>query len=384
MQRGGQFPIPASAAGLQVAREVWGMAAKLTYEQKRAILLTLKSVPDHLKPYVGSVRLTESGKIQVFAKPGAILPGQSDGSDFVDRLDVQDSQLVLQNASVPALGGGSQSLVKQLAPGETGLTAPFKILQQGKHFYGYNRVGENWRKGEMTEYGVGLSDGNFFSKSENPDLMFNDVREVDSPSESLSELMGLTDQDLINRMVTALELATSKDGLWEVAGSKMVNRFLNGGKPQDVMYWGVESQLSKRISSSIDYSRYRDGFQDKARAFLKKHDTLDGFSTLATTHLSQELEFPFSLTTAITRSLSLKALVGGTQGRRAIITGATYRKVQRREYIDLPIRFVLRDTFSAGNDRNRNLPGLKEMWILQHIRSDGRKYQPFVNEIHVN
>jgi hypothetical protein len=80
---------------------------------------------------------------------------------------------------------------------------------------------------------------------------------------------------------------------------------------------------------------------------------------------------------AMTSNLFSWTVMGGWQFMRVLVTDVTKTNVR--------MSITIGDIFGAGRgDANSNLPGLSEMYNLQHNYSDGTRYNPFPWTVNIN
>jgi hypothetical protein len=176
-------------------------------------------------------------------------------------------------------------------------------------------------------------------------------------------------------------------------GGSMVDRFFDGS--QTVMKHPIGSPLSemaKYTSSLLDHAMM---VRDKIGDLLDGHphssyDFLAGKIDVPTVNFSTTSSALAAYATGLSgKDLTLKALIGGTQGLRLTLQNLKYYRNHSTTYkqFAVDLRYEIFDCFGVGNDdvytswigkREDSHDALVSFWILQHMRVGHR---PFVNWI---
>jgi len=279
--------------------------------------------------------------------------------------DVKDGTLQIHSAPRHASVGAVPSAAK---------FAPVVLCEKG-----HTDLKPNWV----------ANDGD--TASEDPDIYKTLKGEA---KDRVDKIKGMTDDELkkIFRNFLTGTLSTGE------LGGSMVDRFYLG--KQDVMKHATGSALSQMARHSSSLKDHADKVHAKIGALLPK-SAGPGLTNYAFLH--NKVDVPtvnfgttfYAVTSLVTFSkgdeLTLKALIGGTQGLRMTLQNITYSKLQLfgppRFAVDL--RYEIFDVFGAGTtdiytgDKAKQdfANALVAFWILQHLR---KGHKPFINQLEVD
>ncbi|WP_026998149.1 DUF6443 domain-containing protein [Flectobacillus major] len=147
-------------------------------------------------------------------------------------------------------------------------------------------------------------------------------------------------------------------------GNILLNHFLNGdGSP---INFASTSDMANLISNNGSFKSFVRMFGEVALNYFSKNSTLSDFDG----NLALESLRPQYFGGIIRDNLFSWTVMGGYQYMQVDITNISSSKVG--------MTIKIGDIFGAGRgDANSNLPGLSEMYNLQHNYGRGNKYNPF-------
>jgi len=221
------------------------------------------------------------------------------------------------------------------------------------HYYGYtwNKTNSQWVMGSSTEYVVGdlnAGDG---------DLLRTPLPGVVGDNESEKSARA----DFVNSFKSGTMLEHTLDD------DVLLNHFLVGDGSE--LHFMTNTGMSRIISNNDHLTLFMNAFADVAFNYYQEHGNLEGFDGVR--------EVQNRRPGYMDGNLFSWTVMGGYQKMTVRITSASD--------VQVTMLVTIGDIFGAGaHDANSSLPGLSDLYNLQHNYSAPGKYTPFPWEVDVN
>jgi hypothetical protein len=216
--------------------------------------------------------------------------------------------------------------------------------------------------------------GSHFMDSPDGDLNKENIRK------QLTTPIAVEIHDAIYKAAFETSVSVSSSGKAEKEALALMNYFSRGDGPNwnenHALEFDCDSGISKELGMESSFIQFAKEFEDEAKKYYQAHGNLNEFNgAQLLRQLRKKNDIYFD------DNLYMLATMGGFAAMDAMI--------QINEWGHFTFKYTIWDHYGAGtSDMNSKLPGLPDMYHLQHVSPNlgegySARYKPFVWNIQI-